>query len=145
MHGQYREPHFVENDQGAFDVPFDPEEDLYLKVIARGFKPFELWELEKRAQAEMALRLQPLDAALQGTLLDHAGAPLAGAFVMRSGADPKSPFPSSSNLAPVAETQSDGSFLLSGVAASDRATLLVAPCRADHRSTHSSDTSSGSR
>jgi hypothetical protein len=123
--GRYRFARFVESEDGSFVMPFDAEEDLFLKVVAAGHEPFEIWDLERQADVKLIVRLRSQLLELAGRVLDAEGRPVPGARVMRSNYDRDAAFPPGSRYSPVSVTDAEGRFLLNGIAAANEATLLV--------------------
>ncbi|QDU67762.1 carboxypeptidase-like regulatory domain-containing protein [Engelhardtia mirabilis] len=120
----------LETDNGRLTVPFDPESDLYLTVSAKGFAPTDVWDLERRAEQEIIVRMRRAETALPVRVVDRDGRAVAGADVALAYFGEGGAYPPGSTLTPCGSTDVDGRVRLDGVPPTASIALAVAPRRA---------------
>lgn len=118
------------DDQGRFEVSFNRDSDLFLRVSALGYEPRDVRGLELRGDKPLVVELRK-GATLAGRIRAHDGEPVVGALVGISTYAADSTFPPASRYAPAAITDSVGRFELAGAPDLQRGVLVVCPNRGD--------------
>ena len=98
----------LDSENGQFEIPFNPEEDLFLTVSSPGFVPVEVWGLERKQGKEILVQLTERGEPLVIRVLDAEGNPVIGALVTVSFSGAEGIYPPSSQFKPYSITDSNG-------------------------------------